>query len=147
MNSRLFATFFGAGYAPVASGTVGSLAALPLAWLAAGSWPLGLGLAAVVAAAGIPAAGKASRECGDTDPSIVVIDEVIGMILAVAGLGRNWRRILFAFLVFRAFDIVKPSPCRELEKLPGGFGIVADDVAAGIYTRCVMQVLFRGGNG
>ncbi len=139
----LFASFFGAGRSPFAPGTAGSLAALPLAALAAASAPAGLALAAVIAALGVKSAGVAARKLGRTDPGFVVIDEVAGMIISAAGIGLTARGLLSAFLLFRLFDIVKPPPCRDLEKLPGGWGIMADDIAAGIYARGTLEVLRR----
>lgn len=139
----LLATFFGAGRSPVAPGTAGSFAALPLAALAAVSAPAGLALAALLAAAGIRSAGVVAARLGKSDPGCVVIDEVVGMILAASGIGLSARGLAAAFLLFRAFDIVKPSPCRQLERLPGGWGIMADDVAAGIYARAALEVIRR----
>lgn len=130
-------TFFGTGLAPFAPATVASLA-FALVWWAAwaglGPWPLGLHLAVLVAvtAVGIPVAGRLERIHGQ-DPSLVVIDEVAGMLVALLGIGGNPWGIAAAFCWFRFFDILKPLGIRRLERLRGGggVGIMADDLAAG----------------
>jgi len=137
------ATFFGCGYSPVAPGSVGSAAALAIAvvierWAHWPPWSFAL-LAAIVTAPAIWAAGVTARETGRKDPSIVVIDEVIGQWLSLAGAGRlNWKSYLAAFFLFRLFDIWKPPPVRNLEALPGGLGINADDLMAGVYAAAVL---------
>lgn len=127
------ATFGGAGYAPFVPGTAGSLAALPLAWVAGHHWGIALVLAAITVAIGVPAAGRVATLRRDPDPGVVVIDEVAGMMFAVIGVGTSWFALGAAFVWFRIFDVLKPPPCRRLEKLHGGWGIVLDDLAAGIY--------------
>ncbi len=128
---------------PSAPGTVASAVAVGLAYGLVG----GLGLAAAWLAAlslallapAIWSAGVASKYFDHGDPSEVVIDEVVGQWLALAVVNPvDWRQWLAAFVLFRALDIAKPFPLRRLERLPGGWGIVADDVAAGL---CVMIVL------
>jgi phosphatidylglycerophosphatase A len=84
-------------------------------------------------ALGVPAATIAARESGRHDPQFVVIDEVAGQWIALVGAAANWRMGLTAFVLFRLFDITKPFPARQLERLPEGWGIVFDDVAAGLY--------------
>jgi len=141
----LIATWFGCGYAPAAPGTAGSAAALGIAiglvkfggWKA---WYFAL-LAVLILAPSIWAAGVTARVCGKKDPGMVVVDEVIGQWIALAGaISLNWKSYLGAFLLFRLFDIWKPAPARQLEALPGGTGIIADDVMAGIYTALVLLV-------
>jgi phosphatidylglycerophosphatase A len=142
--ARLLATWFGCGYAPKGPGTAGSLAAVAIAWplhAYAGLGPWGfaiLGLALTGPA--IWAAGVTARETGLKDPQIVVIDEVVGQWIALAGAsGLTWKSWLAAFALFRAFDIWKPPPVRQLERLPGGTGIVLDDLMAGVYAALVMS--------
>lgn len=135
------ATFFGAGYGKPGPGTWGSVAAV-LLW-AAFAWGvhptrlillLALVAATVLATvAGIPAASIAARESGREDPGFVVIDEVIGQWIALLGCPADWKHGLIALILFRLFDITKPFPVRRLEDLPEGWGIVFDDVAAGLY--------------
>jgi phosphatidylglycerophosphatase A len=143
------ATFFGVGYLKPGPGTYGSIAAL-LLWAAAG-WGLHLspqGLMAALAIGialslilGVPAATIVERESGGHDPGFVVIDEVAGQWIALLGAPFDWRHGVIALLLFRLFDITKPFPVRRFERLPAGWGIVLDDVAAGLYALCVASVL------
>ncbi len=143
------ATFFGAGLGKPGPGTWGSVAAL-LLW-AAVAWglhpaPLTLCLVllagiALSIALGVPAATIAARESGRHDPGFVVIDEVAGQWIALLGSRANWRHALLALILFRLFDITKPFPARQLESLPEGWGIVFDDVAAGLYALGVAWLL------
>jgi len=100
---------------------------------------------AVLALAALPlgiwAAGATAREIKSKDPSIVVVDEVLGQWITLAGaVSLNWKSWLAAFCLFRLFDIWKPPPVRQLEALPSGTGIVADDVMAGIYGALVLLI-------
>jgi phosphatidylglycerophosphatase A len=141
----LVATWFGCGYSSKAPGTVGSIAAILIAWPLSliGFNNLGflvLSLAALYPA--IRAAGIVAVEAGLKDPQIVVIDEVLGQWLTLAGALRfNWRTFLFALLLFRFFDILKPPPIRLIERVPGGAGIVLDDMMAGACAALVLFVL------
>jgi phosphatidylglycerophosphatase A len=136
------ATVLGAGYAPKAPGTAGSLVALliavPLAALGANNLLfLLISLGALYPA--IVASGIVAGQSGVKDPSIVVIDEVVGQWLTFAGaLRMNWRSFLIAFVLFRFFDILKPPPIRLIERLPGGAGIVLDDMMAGAFAALVL---------
>jgi len=90
------------------------------------------------------AADATARQLGKEDPGLVVIDEVLGQWLTAAAMVHaNWQSYVLAFALFRIFDITKPWPIRKLEKLHGGFGIVADDLLAGIYGAVVMWVAGR----
>lgn len=137
------ATWFGCGYAPKGPGTAGSVAALLIAWLLhtyAGVSSLGLGcLALLLAIPGTWAADVVARSSGLEDPQIVVVDEVVGQWMTLAGATvLNWKSWLLALALFRLFDIWKPPPVRQLERLPGGLGIVADDAMAGVYGALVL---------
>jgi phosphatidylglycerophosphatase A len=92
-------------------------------------------------AVGVPAATIAARESGRHDPGFVVIDEVAGQWIALLGSPADWRHGLLALILFRLFDITKPFPARQLERLPAGWGIVFDDVAAGLYAWGVAALL------
>lgn len=149
--ASLVATFFGTGRLTPGPGTWGSLATVGVwatvsHWLP-GSWvfPANLGLAALAVAVGIPAATEVARASGLKDPQFVVIDETAGQLITLLGAPLAWKSFLAGFILFRAFDIVKPFPVRQLEKLPEGSGIVVDDVAAGLYSLAVMQVLIHFG--
>ncbi len=143
------ATFFGAGLGKPGPGTWGSVAAV-LLW-AAFAWgfhpaPMTLMLAllagiVVSIALGVPAATIAARESGRHDPGFVVIDEVAGQWIALLGSPADWKHALIALVLFRLFDITKPFPARQLERLPAGWGIVFDDVAAGLYAWGVAALL------
>jgi phosphatidylglycerophosphatase A len=130
----LLATGFGSGYAPVAPGTVGSAVGLVLAWPLL-RLPLAayLGVAAAVAALGVAAAARAEARLGGKDPQAVVIDEIAGVLVTLAGTAPDAWTLGAGFLLFRLFDIAKPFPCRRAERLPGGLGVMADDLVAGVY--------------
>lgn len=143
------ATFFGAGLGKPGPGTWGSVAAV-LIWAGVGwlghpapaTLLLGLGVGIVLSVAlGVPAATIAARESGRHDPGFVVVDEVAGQWIALLGCPVDWRHGLMALILFRLFDITKPFPARQLERLPEGWGIVFDDVAAGLYAWGVASVL------
>jgi phosphatidylglycerophosphatase A len=102
-------------------------------------------LALVTIALGIPAATLAARASGLKDPQFVVIDEVAGQWITLLFAPVAWKTVLAGFILFRAFDIVKPPPVRQLERLPEGTGIVVDDVAAGIYALLALQLLLHFG--
>ncbi|MGA2740786.1 MAG: phosphatidylglycerophosphatase A [Bryobacteraceae bacterium] len=142
-RATVVATWFGCGYSPGAPGTVGSAAAIGIAILIEhfGGWrPFWFAaLAAIVTFPAIWAAGETAHQAKIKDPQFVVVDEVVGQWLALAGArALNWKTWLGAFLLFRLFDIWKPFPVRQLESLPGGVGIVADDLMAGIYAALVL---------
>jgi phosphatidylglycerophosphatase A len=141
--ARLVGTFFYLGYVPKAPGTAGSLGALAFAWVLheylniSGAYIGFLGL--LLMAPAIWAAGRIARDTGSKDPQVVVIDEVVGQWITLAGAvtlnGKSW---IAAFALFRLFDIWKPTPVRQLERIPGGAGIVLDDAMAGIYAALVL---------
>ena len=147
------ATFFGAGFLKPGPGTYAS-AITVLLWLG-GSWllysnTLHLLIATLIALAvaialGIPAATRVARESGRKDPGFVVIDEVAGQLITLIAIPVSWKSLLLGFILFRGFDIVKPPPVRQLEHLAEGFGIVLDDVAAGLYALAIMQMALHFG--
>jgi len=147
----LTATFFGIGRLRPGPGTWGSAATVVL-WAAAASQlnqalraPGIIALAVAITLIGIPAATQVSRASATKDPQFVVIDEVAGQLIALICAPLTWKSFLAGFILFRAFDIIKPPPVRQLERLPEGTGIVLDDVAAGIYALVVMQLLLHWG--
>ena len=143
------ATFFGAGLGKPGPGTYGSVAAMLLWALAAiglnlHTQSLQLLLLAGIffsIALGVPAATIAARESGRHDPGFVVIDEVAGQWITLLFSPAEWRHGVVALILFRLFDITKPFPIRRLERLPAGWGIVFDDVAAGLYALGVASLL------
>jgi phosphatidylglycerophosphatase A len=102
-------------------------------------------LAVLAIGVGIPAATQVVRASGVKDPQFVVIDETAGQLITLMGAPLTWKSFLAGFILFRVFDIVKPPPVRQLERLPEGAGIVIDDVAAGLYGLVVMQFLLHFG--
>jgi phosphatidylglycerophosphatase A len=171
---RLIATGLYTGYVPWASGTFGSLAGL-LILLIPGADSAGVLSVLIVTGffVGVYTSGCVARAEGNRltrtaaaakamfqgpvhdqpDPSIVVIDEIVGMWISLAGITPGAVTFIAAFLFFRVFDVLKPEPARSLERVPGGWGIMLDDVVAGVYanaaTRAVVffWALFAGGRG
>jgi len=138
-------TWFGCGYAPLAPGTVGSAAAIGIAWLLARAEFGNLHFLVISFALLYPAiwaAGVVAAQSGKNDPALVVVDEVAGQWLTLAGALRfNWKTFVIAFLLFRFFDILKPPPIRLIERVPGGSGIVLDDMMAGAYGALVLFIM------
>jgi phosphatidylglycerophosphatase A len=95
---------------------------------------------ALVIVVGVWVAGVVEKESSKKDPSVVVVDEVAGMLLSLYLIPLSWTGLIVGFFVFRLFDIVKPYPCRRVEKLHGGVGIMADDLIAGVYTNIVLRL-------
>lgn len=149
--ATLFATWFGAGFLPVAPGTWGSLFAIPFV---EGAFRLGgfgglLAFAIAVSLAGIVASGAVVRLRGEGDPSPIVVDEVAGQAVALLPVyllarsgspARFWALALAAFLLFRLVDVVKPGPVGRAEKLPGGLGVMADDLLGGLLVALLLGV-------
>ena len=135
----MLASVFGAGYAPVASGTVGSFVTVVAIWLLPLT-PLRIAVALVVVVlVGIWAGSRVERVLGKKDPGVIVIDEVAGMLLSVILLPRTIPVLITAFLLFRLFDIWKPFPARESQALTGGMGVMVDDLIAGFYTLILIK--------
>lgn len=156
----------GVGYIPRAPGTFGSLLgillwiSLPESWMGVAwkvyqpnlSFILGrrdylvyaIALAAtlILSLIAVWISGKAEKKLGHDSPKII-LDEVCGMLLSMLYLPRTWMLYLYAFILFRAFDIAKPFPIKQIQKLPGGWGIVADDLLAAIYTNLLLQILLQ----
>jgi phosphatidylglycerophosphatase A len=144
-NIVLFvATGAGSGYAPIASGTVGSGVGLLLYALLA-RLPITGYVAAVVVttAVGTWAADRAERIFGRKDDGRITIDEIAGMLLSLVALPVRVDVAVVGFFLFRLFDIVKPPPCRACERMGGGLGVMADDLVAGLYANLVGQLLWR----
>jgi phosphatidylglycerophosphatase A len=149
--ATLVATLFGIGRLHPGPGTWGSAATVLLWWLlghriATGWQPWAAAILALAAVlVGTPAATQVARASGRKDPQFVVIDEVAGQLITLIAAPIAWQSLLLGFILFRAFDIVKPPPVRQLERLPEGVGIVVDDVAAGLYGLAVMQLVLQVG--
>ena len=139
--AAVVATGFGAGYSPIAPGTAGSLVGLLLFWpLRSLPTPIQVAVLVAVFLAGVAAGARVARSVGVEDPGIVVVDEVAGM----------WTTLLFlpftpftaglGFVLFRVMDVWKPYPARQLEDLPGGWGIMADDLMAAVYANLLVRI-------
>lgn len=143
------ATGFGLGRSPIAPGTAGALGGLPLAWAIAHLPHVGLQVVVilVLCLAGIPLCTHAARQLGGKDPGSVVWDEIVSVPITFFLLPlEDWSRpgiLLTGFLLNRLFDISKPPPARQLERLPAGLGIMADDWAAGVYSCLSLHVLLN----
>lgn len=130
------------GFFPIAPGTVGSAAGVGLwiALMAAGAGPMAVAAAAAVLfLLGAWAATRAARLLQTEDPGPVVIDEVVGMLVSLVALPATWQVGLAGFILFRVFDVLKPWPADRLEHVPDGWGIMLDDVMAGVYAWLVLQ--------
>jgi phosphatidylglycerophosphatase A len=130
----LLAAWGPCGFAPVAPGTFGTLGAIPL-YLALSRLPAGAYVAATAAlvALGAVAADRAGRYWGVADASPIVIDEVAGYLVTLALVPFSWRAVAAAFVLFRIFDVLKPWPASAFDRVKNGFGVVMDDVAAGVW--------------
>lgn len=139
---RLVATGAGLGHLPVAPGTAGSLLGAALCFpLLSLPWPVYLGAAILLAVLAVWVAGRVASDAGQPDPAHVVIDEMAGMWVAAIAVSPRLYDVAAVFLLFRLMDVVKPAPIPRLERLPGGLGIVADDVAAGLLARAAWWLL------
>jgi phosphatidylglycerophosphatase A len=139
----LFATFFGSGYMPLAPGTAGTLAAIPLYLLLAFflSPFYYVIITAVLFIAGVLAADFVSKQMGGADPKMVVIDEVVGYLVVMFLFPPTFRTVILGFLVFRALDVLKPPPAYQFDRMEGGFGIMMDDVVSGIYANLSLRLI------
>lgn len=140
--ATLIATGFGSGYSPFAPGTAGSAVGLLLFWpLSRLPLAVQIALTVVVLVLGIVAATRVARRVGLEDPGIVVVDEVVGQWITLVSLPLTPLTAAAGFFLFRVMDVVKPWPARQLEHLRAGYGIMADDVMAGIYAQLALRVL------
>lgn len=145
------ATFFGIGRIRPGPGTWGS-AVTVLLWAGIAHaltpsqrTPVAIASVLLITVVGIPAATRVARASGRKDPQFVVIDEVAGQLMALIAVPLAWKAFLAAFILFRAFDIIKPPPVRQLESIPAGAGIVLDDIAAGLYALGVVHLFLHLG--
>jgi phosphatidylglycerophosphatase A len=137
-------TFGYVGYFPIAPGTAGSLAGLAvfalLRWAGLG-WPADAAVIIVFFALGVWSGTHAERHFGTTDPGPGVIDEVVGMLVTLFLVPASWPAAFAGFLVFRVLDVVKPYPASRFERLPGGLGMMADDLMSAAYSNLVLHAL------
>jgi phosphatidylglycerophosphatase A len=140
-----WATFFYTGKSPKAPGTCGSLAALPLAWVA---WSMGTGagwlITALVFVSGTIAARAVIKRTGNTDHQSIVIDEVVGILITTSVGGVNYTHFAIAFLLFRLFDITKPWPVSWIDRCwKSALGTMLDDVGAALQASAIFYLLLR----
>jgi len=136
----VIASVFGAGYFPVASGTFASLLAVWLYYYIRGNGLIYIGVIIIGFLLGVWTAGAVERILQEKDSHKIVIDEVIGYFIAVAFLPFHWFYPVAAFFLFRLFDIWKPLWIRRSQNLPAGWGVMLDDVWAGIFTNIILQI-------
>ena len=141
--SMIFSTFFGTGFFPVAPGTVASFLTVLLFKLGLYklSWPFQALIIVAVFIAGGAAANRYARLLNRKDPGRIVIDETCGQLIALFLVTPGWKELLLAFFLFRIFDIIKPYPIKKLEALPHGWGIMADDVGAGLAAAVFLRLI------
>jgi len=140
--SKFISSFFGLGFIPFAPGTFGSLAGVAIYYFL---WRKELIFYAVLfflIMIGFAAAGRAERACGKKDPGFIVIDEVVGSMIAFILVSVNLINIIIVFALFRIMDVTKPFPIKRIEDMPSGFGIMLDDVVAGFYANIIFYVVF-----
>lgn len=141
--ARIIATFGFIGHFPVAPGTMASVAGVALAFMLRNDPVFFVVVMIGVTVLGLLSAGVVEKAEGKKDPGCVVIDEVAGMMLSLFLLPLSWPVMVVGFFLFRAFDMFKIYPANKLEDMGGSFGIMADDIAAGIYTNIILQIALR----
>ncbi len=139
---QMIATGFGAGYSPVAPGSIGTLVGIPVYLLISVlAWPVQFLAVIVLSVFAVYVAGSAEAALGQKDPARIVIDEIAGLQVALFLIPPSGWHLLAGYVLFRFFDIVKVFPARLCEsKLPGGYGIVMDDIISGIYANIVLSL-------
>lgn len=150
MNSILLqiATFFSIGRISKAPGTLATLATIPVWYLLAQAGPLiYMVVTLLLVGIGVWAAQAYEDQSGTHDSKEIVIDEVVGYLITMVWLPITWQSAVAGFILFRFFDIVKPPPIRQLDqKVQGGFGVMVDDIAAGLISSLIMQLLYTQTN-
>ncbi len=137
---EIISTFGYVGYCPVASGTAATAAGLVLIYFCHTSSMFYVILILAFLVLGIIASDYLEKRSGQKDPGIVVIDEVVGIMIAMIGIPFTWKTALCGFFLFRALDMFKIYPINKFENLPGGMGIMMDDVMAGLYTNLILII-------
>ena len=140
---KAFATVLGVGYLPVAPGTWATVVGVAIAFYLGNNLPAFTILLLVLLILGIMTSGLVEKLLNQKDPGIVVIDEVVGVMIALWGLPMIWSVMICGFFLFRAFDMFKIYPINKLEAQPGGWGIMLDDCMAGVYTNVILRIALR----
>lgn len=141
---KILATGFGLGFAPLAPGTFGTLLGIPLFWWLQQKGPLNyMLLTLLITVFACVIAELAGPLLGETDSPQIVIDEIAGFLVTMTWLPRTWPAILLGFVLFRILDAAKPGPIGYVErKIPGGIGVVMDDVLAGVFANIILQIIY-----
>lgn len=137
---KLLTTWFGLGYAPFAPGTVATLAGIAMAFIFSSTGYWYFVVIIVLFGIGVIGSQQLEKSLGESDPRYAVIDEVVGMMVALAGLPITVPIAVCGFFLFRAFDMFKIYPVNKFESLPGGWGIMMDDIMAGLYTNIALHI-------
>jgi phosphatidylglycerophosphatase A len=139
---RVIASFGGLGYIPIAPGTAASLAVVLLYkfLLSRFSWPYLVLLLLFLFVLGVISSTAYAADLGQQDPQKIVVDEAVGQLIVLLFVFPSWTLVLLSFLLFRFFDIVKPFPVSRAERLPVGWGIMADDVAAALLAKALLHL-------
>jgi len=140
---KAFATVGGVGYLPAAPGTWATVVGVILAYYVGNNLPVYTILLLILLILGIMTSGLVEKQLNQKDPGIVVIDEVVGVMIALWGLPLIWSVMISGFFLFRAFDMFKIYPINKLEAQPGGWGIMLDDCLAGVYTNIILRIALR----
>lgn len=136
----VLATGFGSGYSPFAPGTAGSAVGLLFVWaMSFMDFPGQLAFTLAVTALSMVAADMVAKSVGLKDPSLIVADEIAGMMVTMIAIPLTLKSLLLGFILFRVMDVVKPPPARQFERFKGGVGIVADDLMAGVYAHLALR--------
>ena len=137
------ATVFGVGYLPVAPGTWATAVGVVIAFYLGDNLPAFTILLVVLLFLGIMTSGILEKQAKQKDPGFIVIDEVVGVMIALWGLPLIWSVMICGFFLFRAFDMFKIYPINKLESQPGGWGIMLDDCMAGVYSNIILRIALR----
>jgi len=141
---KTISTFFYVGYLPLIPGTFGSIAAIGVFYLLNGiGWPGYFLFVFCVMGLGLLTGGRMEKLLDKKDPGCIVIDEVMGMLIALSFLPAEPKIVILAFIMFRILDTLKPYPAGRLERMHGAIGIMGDDFIAGVYANIVLQVILR----
>jgi phosphatidylglycerophosphatase A len=144
---NIFASWFFLGRIPFAPGTFGSLGAMPLFLLLQNHWIIYIIVLIFLVFFSIPSSNYIERKLNKKDPSSIVIDEVIGQLVALLFISdKSFFTVFLSFSLFRLFDIIKPPPAQLMQSLYGGYGVIMDDIVSGVYANLVLRIfLFIGG--
>jgi phosphatidylglycerophosphatase A len=140
---KSIATVFGVGYLPLAPGTWATAVGVGIAYYLGNNFPFYTIVMVVLLVLGIMTTGIVEKQMNRKDPGCLVIDEVVGVMIALWGLPLMWSVMICGFFLFRAFDMFKIYPINKLEAQPGGWGIMLDDCMAGLYTNIILRIALR----